>query len=205
MKDKAGELIEDMDDILATAIHATSQAANNPVPLAVIVDSADTYGGVAVADAAEWAAVEDSSSTTLTLALLRSLRNDATFGKNMPTMHLTTRDLLSKYESLLDPHMVYEDKNMANLGFDSVSFYRKPVVSSPYTTAKYWYGLDMDTFSLIIHKDDSGTNGISISKWTDLTVGGFPDSFGKIASWRGNLLCRRRKTNFKLSALVSTN
>jgi hypothetical protein len=46
---------------------STSQGTQVMVPLAVIVSSSSTYAGIAVADAADWAAVQDTSTTTMVL------------------------------------------------------------------------------------------------------------------------------------------
>jgi len=67
VKDKTAELSEDMLNKYCTAIYATSAAANAITPLSTIVDSAATFGGIAVADASEWASQEDGSTTELSI------------------------------------------------------------------------------------------------------------------------------------------
>jgi len=204
LKDKAKELKEDIQDILATDLFATSRATTaNMTPLAVIVDSAATYGGIAVADAANWASTEDNSTTQLVLYGSGSLAynvNACTLGTDKPTMHITTRNLYSKFESLAQPQQALFDKGLADMGFDNTLFHGVPVVADAYCTAAYWYGLDMNQFELMVNtKGDA--NGISITEWMDLTSQGFPNASGKFAEWVGNVVCRKRKTSFKCTTL----
>jgi hypothetical protein len=206
LKDKSTELLEDIREKLYQAIFLTTTATEGTDldTLDRIVDSAASYAGIAVADAASWAGVEDSTTTTLKLygsGSLAAARNDATFGTDMPTLHITTRDLYSKYESLLQPQQRYEDKQMANLGFASLTFNAKPVVSDVFCPTGYWYGIDMKCMELRVHTD----NNLDVGKWFSLEQAGFPKAMGKYVTWVGNLLARRRRTSFKFSALVATN
>lgn len=205
LKDKAEEALEDIRDLLYQSIFATTTAVSGTdmETLDRIIDSAATYGGVAVADAASWAGIEDSSTTTLKLYGEGSLsvhRNSATFGPDEPTMHVTTRNLFSKYESLLQPQQRYEDKQMVNLGFSNLTFNRKPVVSDVFCPSGYWYGIDMSCLELRVHTD----NNLDVGSWFKMEQAGYPKALGKYICWVGNLLARRRKSSFKLSALVHT-
>ncbi len=204
LKDKSAEVLEDLQEKLYTALFATTYTSGTDLePLAVIVDSAAAYGGIAVSDATEWAATEDSSTTTLKLFGANSLaymRNQATFGTTEPTMHITTRDLASKFESLLQPQQRYEDKKMANLGFSAMTFHGVPVIGDAFCPAGYWYGLDMSAFELREHTD----YGLKVGDWFELPQAGYPNAKAKYVSWVGNLLARRRKTSFKFSALDYT-
>jgi len=201
LKDKAVELKDEFyegfsDDIWAT----TARPTNGIERLNTIVDAADTYAGIAVADDANWKAVEDSTNTTLTLRLLQGLRNDATFGKSKPSYHFTTRDLLSKYESILQPHVRYDSsdvKRALDLGFDAVSFYGAAVMADPHIPANYWFGLDLDSFELRTHPEFAFT----VSDWKEMHQAGFPHAVSKIMTATCQLVCKLRKTSFKCSAL----
>ncbi len=200
LQDKSEELSEDMQDVFATALFATSPGVNDIDSIPKIVSSSDAYGGIAVADSASWAATEDSSQTILKLYGSDSLsyaQNQATLGKNHPTLHITTRDILTTYESRLQPQQVYEDKAMADLGFESLKFRNKPVVADSFCPAGDWYGLDMSQWYLVCDPDFAFTP----SKWFTLEQAGFPHALGKVVSFAGNLKCRRRRTNFKFTAL----
>lgn len=194
--DKLTELKENLQDALFTALFATTQGTDDISSLTTIVDSTTTYGGIAYTDAPLWVATEDSSTTKVSKQQLMYNRNLATFGKHGPNLHVTTRDLFSAYHGILDPNMVYEDKKMANLGFDSLSFFKKPVVADAFCPTYYWFGLDMDAFNVICQDD------FEISDWEDASAQGYIKHSIAYGTWVGNIVCKRRRTNFKMTALV---
>ena len=102
-KDKASEAAEDLVDILTTALYATSQGSDDLTPLSTIVDSATTYAGIAVSDAASWAAQETTQAKMLLFGQysLSYYRNLCQFGKKGITHNFTTRNNATKYESIL--------------------------------------------------------------------------------------------------------
>lgn len=201
VKDKTLELKEDFMSHFSSQLWATSTKGTDDLErLDTIVDSADSYAGIAVSDDALWASTEDSTSTTMTLRLLQNARNDASFGKRGPTVHFTTHDLLSKYESILQPHVRYEStdtKKMLDLGFGNVSFYGAPVVASPFCPDAAWFGLDMDAFELHVHPEYN----FKASEWMELPQAGFPNAVGKFMYFTGQLVCKLRRTSFKFTAL----
>lgn len=200
LKDKQSELDEDVAELFADQLFATTQASGALSGLETIVDSSTSYGGIAVEDASVWAATEDSSTTELVLFGTGSLSymiNQATFGKKGPSLHVTTRDLFSKFESLLEPQKRYEDKSMADGGFTSLTFHSKPVVSDVHCGSGRWYGLCMEDLELIHHKD----HNFKTSEWFKLEQVGYPYHLARHCTWAGNLLARQRRTHFKFTAL----
>jgi len=193
-KDKQDELLEDFQDYLATTIFGTT--TTGIAPLTQMIDATDTYGGMAYDAFSGWASTI-STDTTLTISKLDEARNAATFGKNGPTLHVTTRDLYSKYESLLEGKEVLVDVQMADLGFDSIKYHNVPIVADPYCTAEYWYGIDMKQFKLMVLKgqDPKPTD------WFTLEQAGFPNAVAKYMSGVMQLICKMRKTSFKFEAL----
>jgi len=210
MADKSEELREDLTDILCTALFSTSTPSSTAgavdiQPIPYIVDSANTYAGIAVADASNWASTEDSSTTTLNLFGDGSLShrvNATTFGQDTVDLHIMTRDLFSKFESIAEASKMYEDTETANMGFTNLTFHGKPVVGDAYCPSGYWFGLNMNDWHVYV--TDAGTDGIQISEWKDLFAAGFPNAYAKVAQWVGQVVCKRRKTNFKYSALDYT-
>lgn len=203
MSDKADELREDMFNKMNTDLYATTQGAKTFQGIDEIVDSADTYAGISVSDAAAWAAIEDGTTDQLKLYGSGSLSyqiNQSTFGSDKPTLIITTRDLQSKAESLLQPQERFEDKEMANAGFTTVKFHGIPIVGDYACTAQYMYGLCMKFFELRYHPDDN----FKVSPWRELYQAGFPRALVKYQTWAGNLVCKCRKVNFKMTALDYT-
>ena len=200
VEDKTTELSEDMAYRLATDLFAsTFTDTNKIVPIPTIVDAADSYAGLAVADAANWkAASEDTSTTKMTRAVLYEDIEGAKFGTNGPNFFITTRDLAANYNALLGADERYVNVNEANAGFKGPTLYGYPVIGDPYVGSGDFYGIDLDSFELFVMKG----NDMSVSEWIDLAPAGYPDSKGKVVKSVCNLVCRRRRTNFKLTALT---
>lgn len=199
-EEKAKELKEDMLYRLATDLWSTSATSGHIAPLAQIVDSASSYANIAVSDASAWAGNEDSSSTQMTRALLYGEVMDAKFGDNGPTRFYTTRSLLADYMDLLSQDERYMNTRDMNGGPTTVTLFGKPVIDDPYIPSGDFYGLDMDAFELFVHQD----NDMDISPWEELTVAGYPKSMAKVVTHVCNLVARRRRTHFKLTALTGT-
>lgn len=204
-KDRAQEISDDMNNKLYEDLFATTQGDNAITPLGDIVDSSTSYAGLDPATYSNWAAQEDSSTTTLTLygsGSLSAIENDAMFGDKGPNFHITTRDLQSKFESLLEPQKRYEDKEMADAGFKSVSWHGYPVVSDVFVPANTWYGLDLDAIKLVAHSDYGFGN---VSEWMDFTPLGYVNALGKVYSLTLQFQVMRRRTHFKFTSLSATS
>lgn len=201
MEDKAKELVEDMTDIMATYLWATTFVSGRMVPMYTIVDSADSYAGIAVSDAAIWAGKEDSSSTQMTRGLFHTQVQAAKFGENDgPSRFYTTRAIVADYATLLTGDERYVDSKKMNTGPDAIALYSMPVLSDPYISAGDFFGLDMDKFELFVHED----NDMDVSQWIELGESGYHKSMAKYVTNVCNLVCRERRTSFKLTALTGT-
>ena len=206
LSDKTTEMGEDMLDHFNTALYAAAPGANDMESLHRIIDTGTTYAGIAVADAAEWAAAaEDASTTELKLygsGSLSYMINQATFGTNKPNLHITTRDLWSKFESLIEPQKRYYGKEtgLAKAGFTTLYFHDAEIVADYACTAAAWFGIDTDKFEIRYHKDWN----MKKDPWKELGQAGYPNAMYKVCSWVGNIMCRMRKTSFKFTALDYT-
>jgi hypothetical protein len=204
IKDKTEELAQDMFDYFTTDVFATSAVTTKIAPLPVIV-SASTYGGIAVADAAEWTAgLADTTTTRLVLygssTCLAKAINSSTFSPDGPDIIITTRDLFNKLESLIEPQTMRSDDGLQNAGFTNIKFHGVPVVGDAKMTAAMMLGLDTSAIELRYHPDFNW----KVDDWSDLKQAGFPNALVKTVCWVGNLVCKRRKTNFKFTVLDYT-
>jgi hypothetical protein len=203
VEEKTTELAEEMRYRLATDLFATSFTDTNKiVPIPTIVDSADSYAGIAVADTddSSWASGEDASSTKMTRALLYADIEGAKFGSDMPNFFITTRALAGSYNALLGADERYVNTKEANAGFVGPSLYGYPVIGDPYVSSGDFFGLDLKALELFVMKGQDMTT----SEWIDLAPAGYPDSAYKIVKSVCNLVSRRRRTHFKLTALTGT-
>lgn len=201
MEDKSKELTDDLQRRLATDLWATTTTSGHMTALADIVDTSTTYGGIAVSDASAWAAAsEDSSTTKLTLLFLYETIAGAQFGNDGPMVHYTTRNLLANYASLLSSNERWTNQPAKDAGTFELSILGNQMVKAdPYVPSGDWYGLDIKQFELFVHKD----NDFKISSWRDLHPF-YPDHMGKYAKVVLNLVCRQRRSSFKLTALTGT-
>jgi len=203
LADKADEIRQDMMDRFATDLYTTNPNGLGFTSLPAIVDRASNYATVEYATVTEWqAAIEDTTTTELVLYGSNSLSascNAATFGKHTPDLHMTTRNLASKFESLIEPQKRYKDKKMADAGFTNTTFHGVPVVGDDFCIAKMWLGLDMKQFELRYHKDWN----FDVTDWKELFPS-FPRAMGKLMSWAGNMVCKMRKSSFKYTVLDYT-
>ena len=207
LRDKNSELKDDVRDIFSTALYATSPGSDDISSLPEIIDSTTTYAGIAYTDAAEWTATEDTSTTELILygsGSLSYMMNQATFGSNKPDLILTTRDLWSKFESLIEPQKRYygnkDNSALGKAGFTTLQFHNADVVSDVYCTAKSMFGIDSSAFN-IVHSPDFN---FKTEEWTKLEQAGYPYAMMKTCAWVGNIKCIRRKSNFKFTLLDYT-
>jgi len=197
-KDKA--LMADMKEQIADQVFATASATNKIIPLAVIVDSADTYAGVAVADMAEWAGEEDSSTTTMTRSFMYARCLAATFDDAQPSVHFTTRGLLGSYNALLGSDERYHNTREANAGFKTMTLFGDNVYADSHVASNSWYGLDMDSLEIRMMEGCD----MKPTEWKDLFVRGFPGAMAKHVEVALNLVAYKRQTHFKCSALTGT-
>jgi hypothetical protein len=209
--DKSEEMMEDLYNKFVVDLYNTTQQTKVIQGLARIIDTGDTFAGIAVADAAEWAAaLEDTTTTELhfygSAGSLSHAINLATFGPDKPDLIVTSRDLYNKAESLLEPQKRYEDTMMANGGFTSVKFHDIPIVgdygldAASAGSGTYLYGIDCKHMEFLFHRDWN----FKTTNWTSLIQAGYPEAMVKVCTWAGNLCCKLRKTNFKFTALDYT-
>lgn len=200
VKAKDAHLVNDIAEQIADQVFATAAATNKIVPLAVIIDAADSYAGIAVADAAAWAGIEDSSTTQMTRSFLYGRVAAATFDEAGPEVHYTTRSLLADYNALLGADERYHNTRKANAGFKTITLYGDNVYADSHVAAGHWYGIDLSAVELRCMEGAE----MKPTEWFDLKVRGFPGAMAKYVEAALNLVFLRRRTSFKCSALTGT-
>ena len=133
------------------------------------------------------------------------MRNSALYGKNGPNFHLTTKDLWSVYESILESQVVRKndvlaDGKMANAGFKTLLFKGDPVVADPFCPSGSWFGIDLDAFALLYDPDYY----FKTTPWEKVSSAQ-EYSLKKTLCAVIQLKCDRRRTSFKFTALDADN
>jgi hypothetical protein len=207
LRDKTEEMNEDMFEKFADDLFATTQGSLNIQMLNTIIGAAaSTYAGISQSDCTEWySPAIDTTTTRLALygtaGSLSAMLNTATFGKHKPDLILTTRNLLSKVESLLEPQKQYSgESDLAKAGFATVKFHDVDIVADPHVPTSAMFLLDTSMLEMRYHPDFN----FKVSDWASLEQIGFPNALAKSVSWAGNLVCRMRKTQGRYSALDYT-
>jgi hypothetical protein len=213
VKNKSEECKEDFIDRLNTDLWTANPNGVGLEPISSIVDSSTSTasGGITPTDCdtGAWVSPEDSETTklelyggvygTTTYQSISSMTNAARYGGNGPTMYLTTKDLRSVFESILEAHQIFEklgDKQMADAGFKNVSFHGVGVFDDPYVPAGSFYGLDMKALAIFKDPDDY----LEVTKWEKHSTE-YPKAMVKAMFAVMNLKWERRRTSFKLTNL----
>lgn len=207
LKDKTDEMTSDLEEKLGDDIYATTQGSLNIQSLITIIGTtSSTYAGISQTDASEWySPAIDTSTTRLTLygtsGALAVMMNSATFGKDKPDLIITTRNLFSKAESLLEPQKYYDgNSDLAKAGFMTVKFHEADIVADPHTSAGQMFLLCTSQLELRYHPDFN----FKVSSWSELDQVGYPNALKKTVSFAGNIVCRERKVQGRYSALDYT-
>jgi hypothetical protein len=206
VKDKTDEMNQDLFEKFADDIYQTVQGALNIQMLQNIISATATYAGIAVADAPLWISnFVDTTTTRMVLygsaASLAGAINSCTLGTAKPDLIITTRNLFNKAESLVEPQKMYEGgADLAKAGFTSFKFHDADVVADGHVTAASTYLLTTDDLELRYHPDFN----FKATPWSEMDQVGFPNALAKTVSWAGNLVCRRRATQGRYSALDFT-
>lgn len=200
VKAREKALRADLSEKLADMICASSTTTGDVTALSTIVDSADTYGGIAVADASVWAGNEDSTTTQMTRSFLYGQVAGAEFADGGPSVHFTTRALKASYNALLGADERYHNTRTANAGFKTITLMGENVYAEPHLPANYWFGLDLNAFEFWCLEGVDGKP----TDWFELEQAGHPKALAKYVDIACNLVAQRRRTSFKCSALTGT-
>jgi len=142
-------------DTIGTAIFNLGVDSKAIIGLRLAVDSAGTYGGISRSDYSWWAAQEDGSTTTLTLAALQGLYGDCTVGNDKPSVEITTQDLYDAYVNMLTPMQRFVDEETAKGGFTNVLHNGLPVIVDSHCPASHWFMLNEKYIKLMYHPRDN--------------------------------------------------
>jgi len=164
--------------------------------LQAVVSTSSTYGGIAVADLADWAAyVDDNSSVDrpLSLNLMQQAYGSVTEDSDMPTVLTCQQNVYDQIWSLYQPHQRIMSQEMSDLGFENVlTFNGRPVVVDSHCKAKTIYFLNEDYLFLCVHRDENMRRETLERLETS-------NSMLMRIFWMGNLVCNNRRFQGELT------
>ena len=141
-------------------LDGTGNNSKDITGLALMVDSAGTYGNIPRATNSWWAAQETAVGGSLTIegsAGMRRIYNDCSLGKGtmVPDGILTTQTLFEKYESLMAPYMRYTVGGDANAVFtnDNLRFRKAMMFWDAECQSEVMYFLNSNVIEMRVKRD----------------------------------------------------
>lgn len=184
-----------MADSLGTGIYNAGTTTDAIIGLRAMVDNSDTYGGITTTDASWWKAIEDSSTTSLTIPVLQGLIGDVTVGSDKPSVISLTQDLYDDIFGLLQPQQRFQDSETANAGFTNLLFAGIPMIVDSHNPTSHLFVLNEKYIMFKVHKDENFRFQPFERPYNQNTA------YAKIYL-ACILACNNRRMNGKFSALV---
>ena len=185
-----------LSDNLSTGLFSdgTGNTGKDLTGLAALLSTSSTYGGIAVADLADWIAqikLNGGTDRALTLALIQSLDGACSDGKDQLSLFVSRQNVFDEAYNLFTAFQRIESEDMGKLGFKSLMINGKPLVVDSKCIAKSIIGLNEDYVDLRIHKD----NNMRKEHHANLET---TDSMLTKIFWMGNLTCSQRRRQGRL-------
>lgn len=158
-KQKVAEL--SLLNTLGTDLQGSNSGGKSLDGLGLTLSTSSTYGGIAVADMAAWAAKSQTiTANTLALFDIQKLQGQCTIGADHPTVFVTRQSVYDKIWSLLQPDQRFVDTAMGNAGFGGIKFNGLPIVVDSHvaggdggSTNNEFQALNEAYLGLAIHSD----------------------------------------------------
>ncbi len=185
-----------LKDKIGDGIYSAGTSATDIGGLRLIIDTANTVGGIDQGTYSWWqASTEDSTTTTLTMAALQTAYNASNINGKTPTVIAATRANYNRYYALLQPQQRFVDSETAKAGFQNLMFNGTPFIVSAKCPASHIFFLNEEFLALYYHpKRDFVFDGFIKSSTQDLKT-------GKIY-WMGNVGSSNNRMHGKMTAVA---
>lgn len=138
----------------------TGNGGKDLVGLALMVDSAGTYGNIVRASNSWWAAQETAVGGALQIygsTGMQRMMNDCAVGRGsmQPELLLTTQSIYEQYESLMAPYMRYTIASEGNAVFqsDSLMFRKARMIWDHSATSGVMYFLNSKVITFVVDQE----------------------------------------------------
>jgi len=138
---------------LGDGLYSSGTDTDQLVGLRVAASASNTVGGISQTDFSWWRPQLDTSSTTLSLAVLKTQFEAASVDQEKPNLITTTRALHNAYWNLLQPQQRFQDSKKASAGFENLLFMGVPMVADSKCPASHLFMLNMEHFFLVAHSN----------------------------------------------------
>ena len=125
--------------------------------LLAMMSQSSTYGGIAVADLAEWiAGYVNSTAAPITFGVVDNVLTNCLVGDDAgdePDLLVTTRSLFSALRSQTMPHLRLEHGDLADMGFKNIDYIGIPIVRDYMCPTGYLFAVNRNYMGFRVHKD----------------------------------------------------
>lgn len=185
-----------LKDDLCDGIYSDGSTSTDIGGLRLIVDSANTVGGISQSTYSWWQAQENSSTTVTTLSALNTQYNTLTINNKHPTVGMTTRAIYGFIWNLFQPQQRFMDSETAKGGFQSLMMNGVPIIMGSKVPASHFFWLNEEFLNLYYHPEE------------DFRFEKFQTPINqnlKVAKvfWMGNLASANNRMHGKFTALAS--
>jgi len=185
-----------MADQLGVALYNAGSDAKALAGLRFVVNTTSSVGGISQTTNSWWQSQVDSTSTTLTMALMQSIYNDCSIGNDTPTVLLSNRSIYNFYYALLQPQQRFQSTDVAKGGFTSLMFNSTPHIVDSNAPANHLFFINEKYMQMTAHKDEF----MRFEPWVKPTNQNL-----KVAKlyFAGNLTPSNNRMQGKLSAITN--
>jgi len=166
------------------------------------------YGNICENDVAAqdgtkpWEGMVNSTSETITLDIIRTLKSDADYGagkKDEPDLLPTTKDLYNTIKSILQIQQRFTSEGSlpVKAGFTGVHFEGSDIFPDRYCPSGYMFGLNTNHYGFAVHAKGM----FARTPWT--VIEGSPQDKTFKILFDGNAVCNNRRAHKAHSGLVA--
>ncbi len=185
-----------LKDKVGDGIYSAGTTASDIGGLRLIVDNANTVGGIDQGAYSWWQSQEDAATTTLAMSALQTMYNALSINGKSPSIITATRANYNRFYALLQPQQRFVDSETAKAGFQNLMFNGTPFVVSAKCPASHIFMLNEEFLNLNYHPQrDFAFDPFIKSTTQDLKS-------GKIF-WMGNLGSSNNRMHGKLTAVAA--
>lgn len=140
-----------LKDKIGDGLYGTGSVSTDIGGLRLIIDNANTVGGIDQSSYSWWQSNEDSTTTTLSLSALQTMYNALSINGKAPSVITATRANYNRLYALLQPQQRFVDSDSAKAGFQNLMFNGTPFVVSSKCPANHIFMLNEEFLHLYYH------------------------------------------------------
>lgn len=121
---------------------------------AICAGSGSTYGGISKTDYSWWRGVADSTTTVLSMPVLRGMIGDLTIDSDGPTVMVGTQNIYDDIYNLFQPQQRFQDSETIKAGFKNILVEGIPFIVDSHVADGNLFFLNENYINMIAHKDE---------------------------------------------------